>query len=119
MYGITYGEADFIRPNRSIQDVYADGTRIGYVVTFDKGLLSPIFEMYWSEAFTEEEIDHHAKETVGYELCDTEDEGYLQFGFVVNNDDFTNEQIDSKLQAFADLAVRMLKERETPNRKED
>lgn len=119
MKEITYGDAVFLRPNRTLQDIYADGTLIGYVVTLDRGLLSPILEAHWSEPFTEEELGRFRKEVSRYTVNETEDEGFFQFGYTVNNDDHTETEMESRLQAFASLVLRLLASRNESNNSND
>ena len=81
---IRFGETKFLKPNKGLQDIYVNNLCIGYVITEDKNLLSPIYERFWSNGLSEKQIEDNKQSLSKYDKCDTEDEGYYQVGYMVD-----------------------------------
>lgn len=68
---IRFGETKFLKPNKGLQDIYVNNLCIGYVITEDKNLLSPIYERFWSNGLSEKQIEDNKQSLSKYDKCDT------------------------------------------------
>ena len=58
MKRMTFGEAESIKPNKSVQAVLFDGELVGWLYSSYKNLLSPIEEVFWSINLTKQTKYH-------------------------------------------------------------
>lgn len=73
MKRMTFGEAESIKPNKSVQAVLFDGELVGWLYSSYKNLLSPIEEVFLSINLTKEQADR-----VSSNNDESEDAGFYQ-----------------------------------------
>lgn len=73
MKRMTFGEAESIKPNKSVQAVLFDGELVGWLYSSYKSFLSPIEEVFWSINLTKEKADQ-----VSSNNDESEDVGFYQ-----------------------------------------
>lgn len=105
---IRFGETKFLKPNKGLQDIYVNNLCIGYVITEDKNLLSPIYERFWSNGLSEKQIEDNKQSLLKYDKCDTEDEGYYQVGYMVDSDTCDSKEWDIRLREFCETIYNIL-----------
>lgn len=105
---IRFGETKFLKPNKGLQDIYVNNLVIGYLITESKNIFSPIYERFWSNGLSEQQIEDNKRSLLKYDMCDTEDEGYYQVGYMVNNDECNSEEWDSRLKEFCNIVYNIL-----------
>lgn len=105
---IRFGKNTSLKPNKGLQDIIVNGLCIGYVITEIKGLLSPMYERFWSNGLSEQQMKDNETLLSRYDKCDTEDEGYFQVGYVVNNDECDSKEWDSRLKEFCNIVYNIL-----------
>ena len=105
---IRFGETKFLKPNKGLQDIYVNNLCIGYVITEDKNLLSPIYESFWSNGLSEQQLKDNEQLLSKYDKCDTEYEGYYQVGYMVDTDTCDSKEWDSRLKQFCNIIYNIL-----------
>ena len=105
---IRFGKNTSLKPNKGLQDIIVNGLCIGYVITEVSGLLSPMYESFWSNGLSEQQMKDNEILLKCYDQCDTEDEGYYQVGYVVNNDDCDSKEWDIRLKKFCNIIYNIL-----------
>ena len=105
---IRFGKTKFLKPNKGLQDIIVNNLCIGYLITESKNLFSPIYERFWSNGLSEKQIEDNKQSLSKYNKCDTEDEGYFQVGYVVNNDECDSKEWDSRLKEFCNIVYNIL-----------
>ena len=73
MKRMTFGEAESIKPNKSVQTVLLDGELVGCLYSSYKNIFSPIEEVFWSINLTKEQADR-----VSAKNDESEDVGFYQ-----------------------------------------
>lgn len=76
MKRITFGEAESIKPNKSVQAVLFDGKMVGWLYSSYKNFLSPIEEVFWSINLNKEQADK-----ISSNNDESEDVGFYQVNF--------------------------------------
>ena len=89
MKRMTFGEAESIKPNKSVQAVLFDNGLVGWLYSSYKNFLSPIEEVFWSINLTKEQADR-----VSSNNDESEDAGFYQVNLRL-----------SDTQQYADLYV--------------
>lgn len=89
MKRMIFGEAESIKPNKSVQAVLFDGKLVGWLYSSYKNFLSPIEEVFWSINLTKEQ-----SERVSSKNDESEDVGFYQVNLRL-----------SDTQKYADLYV--------------
>jgi len=105
---IRFGETNFLKPNKGLQDIYVNNLCIGYVITENKNLLTPIYERFWSNSLSEKQIEDNKQSLSKYDKCDTEDEGYYQVGYMVDSDTCDSKEWDMRLREFCETIYNIL-----------
>ena len=96
MKRMTFGEAESIKPNKSVQAVLFDEELVGWLYSSYKNFLSPIEEVFWSINLTKEQADR-----VSSNNDESEDAGFYQVNLRL-----------SDTQQYAYLAKRIYKIKE-------
>lgn len=73
MKRMTFGEAESIKPNKSVQAVLFDGKLVGWLYSSYKNFLSPIEEVFWSINLTKKQADK-----ISSNNDESEDVGFYQ-----------------------------------------
>ena len=81
MKRMTFGEAESIRANKSVQAVLFDEELVGWLYSSYKNFLSPIEEVFWSINLTKEQADR-----VSSNSDESEDVGFYQVNFRLSDD---------------------------------
>lgn len=89
MKRMTFGEAQFVKFNKSVQSVLFDGEFVGWLFSSFKNFLSPVEEVFWSINMTKEQADK-----ISSKNDESEDVGFYQVHFWL-----------SDTQKYADLYV--------------
>ena len=89
MKRMTFGEAESIEPNKSVQAVLFDEELVGWLYYSYKNFLSPAEEVFWSINLTKEQADR-----VSSNNDESEDVGFYQVNLRL-----------SDTQQYADLYV--------------
>ena len=71
--GMTFGEAESIRTNKSTQVVFFDKELVGWLYSSYNNLLAPIEEIFWSINLTKEQADRMSSN-----IDESEDVGFYQ-----------------------------------------
>lgn len=73
MKRMTFGEAEEIKINKSVQGVLFDGKLVGHLYSSYRNLLAPIEEVFWSINLTKEQVDK-----IDSKVEESEDSGFYQ-----------------------------------------
>lgn len=105
---IRFGKTKFLKPNKGLQDIYVNNLCIGYVITEEKNLLSPLYERFWSNGLSEKQIEDNKQSLSNYDKCYTEDEGYYQVGYMVDTDTCDSKEWNIRLREFCETIYNIL-----------
>ena len=100
--------AKFLKPNKGLQDIFVNNLCIGYVITENKNLLSPVYQRFWSNGLSEKQIKDNKQSLSKYDMCDTEDEGYYQVGYMVDSDTCDSKEWNIRFREFCETIYNIL-----------
>ena len=100
--------AKFLKPNKGLQDIFVNNLCIGYVITENKNLLSPVYERFWSNGLSEKQIKDNKQSLSKYDKRDTENEGYYQVGYMVDSDTCDSKEWNIRFREFCETIYNIL-----------
>lgn len=105
---IWFQGAKFLKPNKGQRDIFVNNLCIGYVITEYKNLPSTVYEHFWSNDLSEKQIKDNKQSLSKYDMCDTEDEGYYQVGYMVDSDTCDSKEWDIRFREFCETIYNIL-----------